>query len=41
MVEVVILLLCGGTKSGQEDDIERAREIAQEWKESKKNDQEE
>lgn len=37
--EVLILLLCGGTKSGQEDDIADARELAEEWKEAKKNGQ--
>lgn len=28
----LVLLLCGGDKSSQQDDIETARRIAQEWR---------
>jgi putative addiction module killer protein len=30
--DVLILLLCGGDKSTQKKDIEKAHEIAKEWK---------
>ena len=30
---VVVLLLCGGTKSTQEDDIATAKALAEQWKE--------
>jgi putative addiction module killer protein len=36
----LIVLLCGGDKSGQDDDIKNARRIAKEWKEARNDDQE-
>lgn len=35
----LILLLCGGDKSSQGNDIKDAQRIAQEWKEAKKDEQ--
>lgn len=29
---VIIVLLCGGEKSGQQEDMKRAKTIAAEWK---------
>ena len=35
----LIVLLCGGDKSTQDDDIKNARRIAKEWKETRNDDQ--
>jgi putative addiction module killer protein len=35
----LILLLCGGNKAGQDDDILAAKRIAQQWKEAKDDEQ--
>jgi putative addiction module killer protein len=35
----LIILLCGGDKSTQDDDIKNARRIAKEWKETRNDDQ--
>ena len=35
----LIVLLCGGDKSTQDDDIKNARRIAKQWKEARNDDQ--
>jgi putative addiction module killer protein len=35
----LIPLLCGGDKSTQDDDIENAKRIAEEWKETRNDEQ--
>ena len=35
----LIVLLCGGDKSTQDDDIKNAKRIAKEWKETRNDDQ--
>ena len=35
----LILLLCGGDKSTQDDDIKNAKRIAKQWKETRNDDQ--
>ena len=35
----LILLLCGGEKSSQYDDIKNAKRIAKEWKEARNDEQ--
>ena len=34
----LVVLLCGGDKSTQPDDIQRARELAQQWKKGQRDD---
>ena len=37
--DTLIVLLCGGDKSTQDDDIKNAQRIAKEWKETRNDDQ--
>jgi putative addiction module killer protein len=37
--DTLVVLLCGGEKSTQDDDIKNAKRIAKEWKETRNDDQ--
>jgi putative addiction module killer protein len=37
--DMLVVLLCGGDKSTQDDDIKNAKRIAKEWKETRNDDQ--
>jgi putative addiction module killer protein len=37
--DTLIVLLCGGDKSTQDDDIKNAKRIAKDWKETRNDDQ--